>query len=137
MALINFLRKHNTDQDPNSIIDAVDYALKNKPSFGGFIFTCWENSRILAAALVNKTGMSGNQPGNQMVYANLSHEHSAETEILEELIRKSIRHAKGEIGLHLKPDHPALPIFRSLGFQEQYVELRFASPKVVSAGAAS
>jgi hypothetical protein len=81
--------------------------------------------------------MSGNQPGNQMVYANLSHEHSAETEILEELIRKSIRHAKGEIGLHLKPDHPALPIFRSLGFQEQYVELRFASPKVVSAGAAS
>lgn len=137
MALINFLRKHNVDQEANAIIDAVDYALKNKPSFGGFIFTCWENSRIIAAVLVNKTGMSGNQPGHQMVYADLCGEFSEETDILEELIRKSIRHAKGEIGLHLKPDHPALPIFRSLGFQEQYVELRFVSTPIATVRASS
>ncbi|HKK76610.1 MAG TPA: hypothetical protein VJ953_16155 [Saprospiraceae bacterium] len=137
MALVNFLRKHNPDQDSSIILDSIDYALKNKPSFGGFVFTCWENSRIVAAVLVNKTGMSGSQAPYQMVYANLCLQLQEEHTILEELIRKAIRHAKGEIGLHLKPDHPALPIFRALGFEEQYVELRFSSPQAVPARVSS
>lgn len=133
MALINFLRLHHPDQDSSEILDVVDYALKNKPSFGGFIFTCWENSRMIATVLVNKTGMSGSQAPYQMVYAHLCPHFQAEQSILEELIRKAIRHAKGEISLHLKPDHPALPIFRSLGFQEQYVELRFPHKEMTPA----
>lgn len=137
MALVNFLYKHNPCQDQSAILDSVDYALKNKPSFGGFIFTCWENSILIAAVLVNKTGMSGSQPDHQMVYANLCPKYKEETLILEELIQKAMRHAKGEIGLHLKPDHPALPIFRSLGFQEQYVELRFCKSEVNPVGIAS
>lgn len=132
MALVNFLHKQNPNQDPSTILDTVDYALKNKPSFGGFILTCWENSRIIAAVLLNNTGMSGNQPGHQIAYAHLCPSHQEESAILEELICRATRHARGEIGLHLKPDHPALPIFRSLGFQEQYLELRFSSPQAAS-----
>lgn len=133
MALVNFLRNNSEDQDASTILDAVDYALKNKPSFGGYIFTCWENSRLIAAVLVNKTGMSGPTPSCQMMYASLDHQYQEEPEILQRLVKKAIRQAKGEIGLRLRPDHPALSIFRSLGFQEEYVDLRFGKPAASAA----
>lgn len=133
MALVNFLRTNNEDQDASSILDAVDYALKNKPSFGGYIFTCWENSRLIAAVLVNKTGMSGPTPSCQMIYACLDSQFSNEPEILQRLVKKAVQQAKGEIGLRLRPDNPALSIFRSLGFQEEYVDLRFGKPTVQAA----
>ncbi|GAB5555666.1 MAG: hypothetical protein Sapg2KO_52570 [Saprospiraceae bacterium] len=133
MALVNFLRNNSEDQDASTILDAVDYALKNKPSFGGYIFTCWENSRLIAAVLVNKTGMSGPTPSCQMMYACLDHQYQEEPEILQRLVKKAIRQAKGEIGLRLRPDHPALSIFRSLGFQEEYVDLRFGKPTASAA----
>jgi hypothetical protein len=134
MALVSFLRKNSEDQDTSTIMDSVDYALKNKPSFGGFIFTCWENSRLIAAILVNKTGMSGLTPSCQMVYACLDSQYSQEPEILQQLVKKAIRQAKGEIGLHLRPDNPVIPIFRSLGFQEEYVDLRFGKKVAPAAG---
>ena len=136
-ALVHFLRKQNPDQTPAAILDAVDYALKNKPSFGGFIFTCWENANIIAAVLVNNTGMSGNEPRHQIAYADFCPKHSQSKFALKELSQKAIRHARGEIGLHLKPGHPALPIFRAIGFQEQYVELRFSQASTITDPATS
>lgn len=133
MALVNFLRNNSEAQDASTILDAVDYALKNKPSFGGYIFTCWENNRLIAAVLVNKTGMSGPTPSCQMMYACLDKQYEDEPEILQRLVKKAIRQAKGEIGLRLRPNHPALSIFRSLGFQEEYVDLRFGKPTVSAA----
>ena len=123
--VVKFLLKNSEECDDSTIRDAIDYALKNKPSFGGFIFTAWNASRPIAAVLVNKTGMSGFTPSYQMVYACLDDTSKEANKALRDLVQRSIKSAKGDIGLHLKPDNPALPIFRSMGFQEQYLELRF------------
>ena len=124
-ALIKFLHKNSEERNVSTIRDAIDYALKNKPSFGGFIFSAWDAGRPIAVVLVNETGMSGFAPSYQLVYAHLDETYPDASSVLKNLIQRTMRHVKGEIGLHLKPDSPALPIFRSLGFQEQYLELRF------------
>lgn len=124
-AIVKFLFQHSEDKDSNTIREAMDYALKNKPSFGGFIFTCWEASRPIAVVLVNNTGMSGFSPQYLLVYACLDPDLHEEPQILCELVRQAVRHCHGDIALHLRPDSPALPVFQSLGFREQYLELRF------------
>ncbi len=131
--LIKFLHKNSEEKDVSVIEDAIDYALKIKPSFGGYIFTSWEEKQLLGLVLVNKTGMGGFNPGHLMVYACLEQSFQHKPKILKELIQRAMRHCKGEIALHLRPDNPALPIFKSMGFQEQYLELRL--PAKVGAAA--
>ena len=125
IALVNFIHRSSEEEDRGVIREAIDYALKNKPSFGGFIFVCWQERRPIACVLVNKTGMSGFLPSHLLVYASLDKEFHGQPEILDDLVRKTTRRCKGEVALHLKPDSPSLPLFQALGFQEHYVELRF------------
>jgi len=124
-ALVNFLHKNSEEKDINIIKDAIDYALKNKPSFGGIIFMCWEDRRPIGAVLLNNTGMGEYSPKHLLVYAYQDPEFHKEPQILVGLISKAIQDCKGEIAMHLKPGNPTLSVFQSLGFQEQYVELRF------------
>ena len=134
-ALVKFLLCNSEETDASVIEEAIDHALKIKPSFGGFIFTTWEAGRLMAAVLVNKTGMSGFNPGCLLTYACVDKSHRQKTKILRDLIQRTIKNAKGDIGLHLKRDSPALPIFESLGFEEQYLELRFEQKRrAVSVG---
>jgi hypothetical protein len=128
--IVKFLFHHSDDKDSNTIREAIDYALKNKPSFGGFIFTCWEANQPIAVVLVNNTGMSGFSPQYLLVFACLHPDYHAAPEILSELVQQAVRQCRGEIALHLKPDSPALPVFQALGFREQYLELRFSEPQI-------
>ncbi|MEM6316260.1 MAG: hypothetical protein AAF960_01245 [Bacteroidota bacterium] len=63
-ALVNFLIDHldATSVNSDAILTAVEYAAKEIPSFGGFILTAEENQEIVAALVVNKTGLSGLMP---------------------------------------------------------------------------
>ena len=131
--LIKFLLKNSEEKGVSVIEDAIDYALKIKPSFGGYIFTAWEEKQLVGLVLVNKTGMGGFTPGHLMVYACVDKASKNKAKVLKELIQRSVKRCKGEMALHLRPDNPALPIFKSLGFQEQFLELRLPA-KVGVAG---
>ena len=63
-ALIGFLNQYSEVNwiDTSAIQKAVEYSIKEMPSFGGFIVTAEKNHQILAALVVNKTGMMGYMP---------------------------------------------------------------------------
>lgn len=63
-AIVQFL-KNNLESswlEEPSILKAVEYATKEIPSFGGFILTTETDEEIVAALVVNKTGLSGLMP---------------------------------------------------------------------------
>lgn len=63
-AIVQFLQKHLETSwvEETAILKAVEYATKEIPSFGGFVLTAEENQEIVAALIVNKTGLSGLMP---------------------------------------------------------------------------
>lgn len=132
--LIRFFCEHGNDATPGAVTEAIDYALKTKPSFGGFVLASYEGNQLLAALVVNKTGMSGFSPEYLLVFAGLHSERPDEEKTLEELILRAIDFTNGDIALHLKPNSPILKVFKRMGFKTPYVELRFAAaPKAASA----
>ena len=123
-AMVQLIRQYGDAENGEEISEALDYALKNKPSFGGYIFSCWDNYKLIACVVVNQTGMSKYNPGYLLAYA-VTHPDCKEGDvILQDLVQKAVQHAKGEIALHLKPNHPGIALFKRIGFEEEYVELR-------------
>ncbi len=123
-AIINLIQKHG-DQSPKSTIRAaIGYAMKQQPSFGGFILSFWHDRDPIAAVVVNRTGMEAFNPQHLLVYAVLHQDYQDQEQLLTDLLNRAIQQAKGDIALHLRPNHPALPFFKKLGFEEQFVELR-------------
>lgn len=120
--LISFFGRHFPHSSLESISEALECALKKRPSFGGFILSLREGTKIRAAVIANKTGMDAFQPGHQFVF--VAFERDLDKGTVLAFLQKAKMYAKGGISLHLKKDHPAIAYFKDLGFNEEYVELR-------------
>ncbi len=53
---------------PEDISRAIDFSLKLRDSFGGFVLVSSEEDEIVGAVVVNATGMLGYIPENILVY---------------------------------------------------------------------
>lgn len=123
--LVNFLDDYGENAGgPASIREAMEYALKNKPSFGGFILVTRRLRKIVAAIIANRTGMDGYNPTNIFVYAGFHPDVRGDEQLIKHIMHEAIEYADGEIAMHVKPGHPALELYETLGFQAQYLELR-------------
>ena len=131
-AVVHLLCQNSDSTNGEEIAEALDYALKNRPSFGGYIFTLWENDQVISCVVVNQTGMGPYNPGYVLVYAVLHPDYLQEEDLLQDLVQRAVRHAKGEIAMHLRPNNPGIDLFKRMGFTEKYVELRL-NPKVRAA----
>ncbi len=110
--------------DPKPYIEkAVDYALKETPSFGGFLLISYQNQEISGAVVVNQTGMKDYIPENILVYIATHKKHRGKG-IGKELINKAIDLSKGSIALHVEPENPARHLYQKVGFSSKYIEMR-------------
>lgn len=125
--LIHFLYTHleNFGDPKHQIEKAVDYALKEYVSFGGFIAAVYENDTPLAAVVVNKTGMEGYIPENILVYI-ATHTNYRGKGLGKQLMQHVLATAEGDMALHVEPDNPAKKLYEKLGFTNKYLEMRFA-----------
>lgn len=123
-AIVSFLCEHTENTSSRNVMEAVEYAVKHKPSFGGFVFTAEKDQQILAAIVANCTGMEGYNPQNIFVYVSLHKNHRNDEALARDLLQKAIHYADGEIALHVEPDNPALRMYQKMGFKAQYLELR-------------
>lgn len=124
--IIKFLFKHLEQYgDPETdISDAVGYSLgeNNKP--GGLIITAKnENSSLLGAVVINKTGMGGYIPENILVYI-ATDKNVRGKGIGKTLMQKAIQSSQGDIALHCEPENPAKHLYEKLGFTSKYLEMR-------------
>ena len=124
--ITNFLYTHleNFGDPKNQITKAMDYALKETPSFGGFISVMYTNhDEIVGAVVVNETGMKGYIPENILVYIATHSAHRGKG-LGKKLMTHAIETANGAIALHVEPDNPAKYLYEKLGFTNKYLEMR-------------
>jgi [ribosomal protein S18]-alanine N-acetyltransferase len=127
-AIIDFLSEHLEQfGDPREhIAKAVDYSLKEYDSFGGFLLVSYEKSDISGVVVVNRTGMKGYIPENILVYIATHHKMWGRG-IGKHLMKETIKHAEGDIALHVEPDNPAGFLYEKVGFTSKYKEMRYKS----------
>ena len=121
-----FLFKHLEqygDKMPD-IEKAVQYALKETPSFGGFVLEGYdENENVIGTVVVNKTGMSGYIPENILVYIAVDNTQRGKG-YGKELMNKAVELCEGDVALHVEADNPAKFLYEKVGFTNPYLEMR-------------
>lgn len=124
-AIVNFLHDQLEEYgDPQKDIrKAMDYALKEFASFGGFVVTHKKDGAIRGAVIVNQTGMSGYIPENILVYIAVHRDARGEG-IGKKLMNRTMEIAKGDIALHVEANNPARHLYEKVGFTTPYLEMR-------------
>ncbi len=99
-SLIDFLCRVNdlSEVERSSVTKAVDYALKETVSFGGFILTLEKQDKILGAIVVNKSGMGGFLP-EYLIVINGVVPIECQEEIIALLFREANTLTKGDIAI--------------------------------------
>lgn len=124
--LVDFLY-HHLDEFGDKWEDierAVNYALDPNPAFGGFVLYIKELGEIKGVLVMNKTRMKGYIPENVLVYIAV-HREARGQGIGKELMQNAIKLVKGDIALHVEPDNPARFLYKSVGFENPYLEMRY------------
>lgn len=107
---------------------AIEYALKERPSFGGKLFRGMVNNEIVGAVVINHTGMDGYIPENILVYIATHNEYRGKG-IGKALMKFVIENTQGDIALHVEHDNPAKFLYDKLGFENKYLEMRLKKQK--------
>lgn len=129
-AVINFLHEHTPNTSKSDIRHAIEYALKEIPSFGGFIYTAHQDKQLVGVIIATKTGMTGYNAKHLFVFVSLLPLLNISEDSATSLLSRAIDYADGDIALHIKPNNPALKLYQKLGFQAQFVELRLSKEQV-------
>lgn len=110
--------------DPKTdILKALNYAVKDIQSPGGFVMLLNDNGVIKGATIVNHTGMGGYIPENILVYIATHKKHRGEG-LGKTLMKQIISHAQGDIALHVEANNPAKYLYEKCGFTNPYLEMR-------------
>ncbi|OFY48075.1 MAG: GNAT family N-acetyltransferase [Bacteroidetes bacterium GWF2_41_31] len=123
--IIDFLY-HNLENygDPKADIEkCIEYAMKETPSFGGFVLVSYDGPTMTGVVVVNQTGMKDYIPENILVYI-ATHQEMRGQGIGKKLMADTIQMANGNIALHVEPDNPARFLYEKVGFTSKYIEMR-------------
>ena len=133
LKLVDFLYTHLEEygDEARDIEKALKYALSSSKDKGGFILTLKDNEKdkIVGSVVVNRTGMSGYIPENNLVYIAMNKNYRGEG-LGKKLMEKAIEVSEGDIALHVEPDNPARFLYQKMGFENKYLEMRLKKPAV-------
>lgn len=123
--IVDFLSRNLEGVEPNKehIRKAIEYSTKEQLSFGGFILLHKSHDEIAGAAIVNHTGMGGYIAENVLVYIAVCDKYRKQG-VAKNMIDQILRHAKGDVALHLKGDSSLASICEKFGFKKSIVEMR-------------
>ena len=102
---------------------AINYAVKEFSSFGGYVMLLIDNSIIKGAVVLNFTGMGGYIPENILVYI-ATHKKFRGQGLGKKLMNDVIEYTKGDIALHVEANNPAKYLYEKQGFTNPYLEMR-------------
>ena len=124
--MIDFLFHHleQYGDKKEDIEKAIQYAIKETPSFGGYIITSLLETGISGVVVINKTGMKGYIPENILVYIATHHDLRGRG-IGKKLMETAVSLANGDVALHVEPHNPAKGLYEKLGFTNKYLEMRY------------
>lgn len=122
---VNFLHLHlgKYGDPPEHIRQAINYALGEQHSPGGFVLDLVDNGVRKGVVVVNRTGMTGYIPENILVYIATHQDHRGEG-LGTTLMNSAVDEADGDIALHVEADNPAKRLYERIGFTNPYLEMR-------------
>lgn len=123
----SFLHTHleQYGDDYADIEKAIQYALKEIPSFGGFVLEGYNDSEdLVGVVVVNRTGMTGYIPENILVYIAVDNNQRGKG-VGKQLMNKAIELSHGDVALHVEKDNPAKHLYEKVGFTNPYLEMRY------------
>lgn len=106
-----------------AIMKAINYAMDSPASKGGLVAVMSDKDEIIAAAVINRTGMEDYIPENILVYIAVRRENRGQG-LGKLLLYTVFERIKGDIALHVEPENPAIGLYQSMGFKKKYVEMR-------------
>ena len=110
--------------DPESQIQAcLEYAFSSAEGKGGIVAILRSNNRMIAATVVNHTGMSGYIPEEQLVYIAVHKDYRGQG-WGKKILQYTLDHTTGSMALHVEYDNPARFLYERLGFTTKYAEMR-------------
>ncbi len=124
--MVKFLFTHLEEYGDKmeDIQTAIDYAMKDIQSAGGYVISYTSEGQIIGAVVVNKTGMAGYIPENILVYIAIHKEFRGQG-IGKKIMKVALKIADGGVALHVEPDNPARFLYENLGFENKYLEMRY------------
>jgi GNAT superfamily N-acetyltransferase len=124
--LYNHLGKYRDSKE--DIKKSIDYAISDASCMGGFLIIVIENGKIIGGAVVNKTGMSGYITDYTLVYI-ASHKEYRRQGIGKKIMERVLDECNYDIALHVEPDNPARELYKKMGFNSKYIEMRCKKKK--------
>lgn len=123
--IAEFLYKHLDEYGDkrNDIMKAILFALSEDEKPGGFIVLAIHEKKIVGAAVINNTEMSGYIPEHILVYIAVNKDYRG-SGIGKKLMKKTIDNCEGDIALHVERDNPAKHLYEKMGFTNPYLEMR-------------
>lgn len=118
-----FQNVSNCPSTRENVTRVVEYAIKDRASFGGFVLALREGGRLVGIAVVNQTGMEGSSPKNVLVQIAVDKNYK-EKDLFRYLTEKVLLQTDGDLGLQITSDNPAIPHFKTLGFQTDFVVMK-------------
>jgi hypothetical protein len=125
LGVIKFLEYH-LGVSKAKIEMAVEYAIKDCPSFGGLILVVSRAEEPVAVAIIHKSGANGHQAKHTLAYYAISERFQTE-EFVSDFFDKLINLSNGDLAIHIDANDPVSGIFQKLGFKQHRVEYRFSS----------
>ena len=127
--IVAFLNKHLDDgkTEQTDIECALDYAVKDVPSFGGFIVKVEDDAgEIIGSTIVTKTGMKGFSAEHLLSFFAVHREHR-HNGVFSKMMKKTLERTSGDLALHVTPTHPNFKNFEELGFVQKFMEMRLTA----------
>ncbi len=128
-AVVDFLFDHLDEygDKQEDIMKCADYALNTGNHPGGVIISAWDDTKIIGATIINRTGMAGYIPENILVYI-ATHADYRGKGVGKALMEAAFQETSGDIALHVEADNPAKKLYEKLGFTNKYLEMRWKRP---------
>jgi hypothetical protein len=120
--LVDFLfaNTENGHFSRNEITEAVECAVKERASLGGFILTLEKNGELAGAIVVNRTD---SERVNRLSFLAIArpHRHNG---VAKKLVAQAIEKSGGGLTLQIEPGNGEEDFFKKLGFERKYVVMQ-------------
>lgn len=129
LGIIKFLES-NSNQSKAELHQSVDYAVKDCPSFGGYILSVNNEKEPIGVAVINKTGIPSAACKNLLVQFAIAKPFQT-TEFISDFFKRLIELTNKDLSLQLDASDPNAQLLESIGFRARKVEYRFEESIVI------
>jgi ribosomal-protein-alanine N-acetyltransferase len=117
--VLDFFGQNDSRSNNENLDASISAALKTVPSFGGLIITLCNSEEIMAAAIINFTGMTPYFPFSFITHVAIAKNQENQQALTDLLIECINGQLQDNFGILLKTTHPLYKLLRASSMKEK------------------